>query len=81
MHYYTFHSKSEKPVKAVIRPLPNDLPPEDISNGLQNLGFSVLSVKHMTASQLSPKGGTYTVNLPHFFTTVTRNTKSHETFS
>jgi hypothetical protein len=34
LHYFTFHPKSEKHVKAVIRRLPNDTPAEDISSGL-----------------------------------------------
>jgi hypothetical protein len=48
LHYFTFHHKSEKSVKAVDRHLPIDTPAEDISNGLQDLGYSVFSVKHMT---------------------------------
>jgi type II restriction/modification system DNA methylase subunit YeeA len=34
LNYFTFHPKSQKPVKAVIRHLPIDTPAEDISNGL-----------------------------------------------
>lgn len=32
--YYTFHAKSDRPIKAVIRELPADTPGEDIANGL-----------------------------------------------
>jgi hypothetical protein len=48
LHYFTFHHKSEKSVKAVTRHLPIDTPAEDVSNGLQDLGYSVFSVKQMT---------------------------------
>jgi hypothetical protein len=43
LNYFTFHPKSDKPIKAVIRHLPSDTPAEDISNGLQDLGYSILS--------------------------------------
>jgi hypothetical protein len=49
LNYFTFYPKSHKPVKAVIRHLPIDTPDEDISKGLQDLGYSLLSVKQMTA--------------------------------
>jgi hypothetical protein len=55
LHYYTFYPNSEKPIMAVIRQLPGDNPAEDISNGLQDLGFSILSVKQMTANLPSPE--------------------------
>jgi hypothetical protein len=42
---YTFFSKSLKPIKAVIRHLPLNTPAEDISDGLVNVGFDVISVK------------------------------------
>jgi hypothetical protein len=80
LHYFTFHPKSEKPIKAVIRQLPGDTPAEDISNGLQDLGFSILSVKQMTANCPSPEGGSHTVNLPLFLVTLTRTPKSQEIF-
>jgi hypothetical protein len=40
--YYTFYTKSEKTIKAVIRPLPIDMPAEDMSNGLLDLRFEVI---------------------------------------
>jgi hypothetical protein len=52
-HYYTFHTKSEKPIKAVIRQLPTNTPAEDISSSLQDLGFSIINVKQMTSSRPS----------------------------
>jgi hypothetical protein len=48
LHYFTFHRKSEKSVKAVNRHLPINKPAEDRSNGLQDLGYRVFSVKQMT---------------------------------
>jgi hypothetical protein len=66
INYFTFYPKSERPVKAVIRHLPINTPAEDISNSLQDLGYSELSVKQMTASRPSPGGGNYTLNLPPF---------------
>jgi hypothetical protein len=63
LHYYTFNRKSEKLIKAVIRQLPGDTPAEDISNGLQDLGFSILSVKQMTANRPSLEGGSKSVKL------------------
>jgi hypothetical protein len=53
LNYYTFYSKSEKPIKAVIRHLPTDTPAEYISNGLIDLGFDVVSVKQMTSTRSS----------------------------
>jgi hypothetical protein len=58
LNYYTFHPKSEKPIKAVIRHLPIDTTAEDISNGLTELGFRVLSVRQMTANRRSTEGET-----------------------
>jgi hypothetical protein len=80
LNYFTFHPKSQKPIKAVIRHLPIDTPAEDISNGLQDLGYSVLSVKQMTASRPSPEGGNYTLNLPLFLVTLPKDAKSPEIF-
>jgi hypothetical protein len=75
LNYFTFYPKSHKPVKAVIRHLPIDTPDEDISNGLQDLGYSVLSMKQMTASQPSPEGDNYTFNLPLFLVTLAKDSK------
>jgi hypothetical protein len=41
LHYITFSVNSEKPIKAAIRHLPTEKPAEDISNGLEDLGFNV----------------------------------------
>jgi hypothetical protein len=47
LSYYSFYPKSVKPMKAVIRHLPQNTPAEDISDGLVSLGFDV--IKQMTA--------------------------------
>lgn len=53
-HYYTFHPKSEKAVKAVIRHLPDDTLAENISNALAAVRFSVVSVSQMMANRPEP---------------------------
>jgi hypothetical protein len=37
LSYYIFYPKSEKPIKAVLRHLPNNTPAQDISDGLCSL--------------------------------------------
>jgi hypothetical protein len=75
-HYYTFHAKLEKPVKAVVRQLPINTPAEDIAISLQDLGFSIISVKRMTSSRPSTDAGTHLTNLPLFLITLDRSEKS-----
>jgi hypothetical protein len=48
---YTFHPKSLKPIKAVIRHLPSLTPAEEIYEALEELGFDIISVKQMTSSR------------------------------
>jgi hypothetical protein len=72
--YYTFFPKSEKPIKAVIRHLPNNTPAEDISNGLVSLRYDVISVKQMTTRRSST--GPSNINLPLFLITLPRTQKS-----
>jgi hypothetical protein len=55
LHYFTFPANSEKPMKRVIHLLPPGTPVEDISNSLENLGFNVINVRQMTATQIAPK--------------------------
>jgi hypothetical protein len=50
LHYFTFSPHSERHIKAVIHhPLPQ-MPMEDTSNSLENLGFTVINVRQMTAT-------------------------------
>jgi hypothetical protein len=81
LNYFTFYPNLRNVSKlSVIRHLPIDTPAEDISNGLQDLGYSVLSVKQMTASRPSLEGGNYTSNLPLFLVILTRDSKSLDIF-
>jgi hypothetical protein len=51
LSYYTFFPKSEKPIKAVVRHLPANTPAQDISEGLVDLGFDIISVRQMSTSR------------------------------
>jgi hypothetical protein len=53
--YLTFFPKSEKPVKAVLRHLTSNTPAKDISDGLVDLGFDVVSVKQMSSARRSTR--------------------------
>jgi hypothetical protein len=77
--YFTFCPKSEKPVKAVLRHLPSNTPAKDISDGLVDLGFDVVSVKQMSSARQSPDGS-HPITLPLFLVTLPRTPKSHEIF-
>jgi hypothetical protein len=80
LSYFTFPPESEKPIKAVIRHLPQNTPADDISDGQVSLGFDVISVKQMKATRQTPPEGTSTVNLPFFLITLPRTAKSQELF-
>jgi hypothetical protein len=77
--FFTFFPKSEKPVKAVLRHLPSNTPAKDISNGLVDLGFDVVSVNQMSSARRSPDGS-HPITLPLFLVTLPRTQKSHEIF-
>jgi hypothetical protein len=74
LYYFAFSPNSEKPIKAVI----HHIPPENISNSLEDLGFNVINVRQMTAIRRAPKGQTHVELLPLFLVTLTRNIKSQE---
>jgi patatin-like phospholipase/acyl hydrolase len=74
--YYSFYPKSENPMKAVIRHLPQNTTAEDISDRLVILGFDVNSVKQMTATRRSLSDRSTTINLPLFLITLPRAAKS-----
>jgi hypothetical protein len=61
--FFTFYTKGDKPVKAVIKHLPNNTLSEDITVALKELGYEVISVKQMTAKRPSPEGGVTLVSL------------------
>jgi hypothetical protein len=77
---YTFHPKSVKLTKAIIRHLPGDTPAKDISDEILALGFNVTSVRLMTATQPEAEGGLQTHNIPLFLVTLARNEKGSEIF-
>jgi hypothetical protein len=76
----TFYTKSEKPIKAVIRHLPTNTSSEGITLALQELGYEVISVKQMTAKRPSPEGGATCISLPLFLVTLARSEKSQDIF-
>ena len=78
-HYYTFHTKAEKPIKAVIRHLPGETPAEDIANELLALGYKVHNVRQMSTTRQQPEGDRQTQALPLFLITW-RGTRSHNKF-
>jgi hypothetical protein len=64
LSYFSFFSKNENPIKAVICHFPHDTPAVDISEGLVSLGFDVVSVKQMTTTRRSPTEEPKVINLP-----------------
>jgi hypothetical protein len=78
LHYFTFSLDSEKPMKAVIRHLPPDMPAEDISNSLEDLGFNIMKVRQMMATRTAINSQTHVEPLPLFLVTLTRNVKSQQ---
>jgi hypothetical protein len=45
LHYFIFPRNFERPMKAVILHVPPNTPAENISNSLEDLGFSVIKVR------------------------------------
>jgi hypothetical protein len=68
------------PIKAIIRHLLSNAPAEDISKGLEELGFGAVSIKQMTAMRPSPHGGNQQVTLPLSLITLPRSSTSAEIF-
>jgi hypothetical protein len=62
--FFTFYTKGDKMIKAVIRHLPNNSSSEDITVALQVLGYEVICVKQMKAKRPSPEGGVTLLSLP-----------------
>jgi hypothetical protein len=77
--YFTFFPKSDKPVKAVLRHLPSNTPARDISDGLVDLGFDIVSVKQMSSARRSPDG-IDPITLTLFLVTLPRTQKSQQIF-
>jgi phosphopantetheinyl transferase (holo-ACP synthase) len=53
--YFTFYTKAETTIKALIMHLPNKNSSEDITVARQELGYEVISFKQMTAQRPSPE--------------------------
>jgi hypothetical protein len=64
LHFFTFYTKSDKSVKAVIRHLSGNTSAEAINVVLQEIGYYVISVKQMTAKSPTPEGGRGHIHLP-----------------
>jgi hypothetical protein len=80
LSYFTFCPKSDKPIEAVIRHLPLNTPAEDISDGLVELGFDVVSVKQMTTTRRSSPEDPKIINLHLFLVTLPKTAESQEIF-
>jgi hypothetical protein len=78
--FFTFYTKGDKPVKALIRHLPNNTSSEDITLAFQELCYEVIGVKQMTAKRPSPEGGFTLVSLLLFLIILVRNQKSLDIF-
>jgi hypothetical protein len=71
LHYSTFSLNSVKSMAAVIRHLAPDTPPEDISSGLDDFGFNVISVGPVTATQTARGGQTHVESFHPFLVILT----------
>jgi hypothetical protein len=80
LSYFTFSPKCDKPIKAVIRHLPLDIPAKDIHDGLVNLGFDVIRVKQMTTTRRSSPEHSKITNLQLFLVTLPKTVRSQEIF-
>jgi Co/Zn/Cd efflux system component len=78
---FTIYPKSKKPIKVLIWHLPVSTPADDISDGLVNLGFDVISVKQMHVHTTCQSHAEGTISkyspLPN---KLTYNVKVHEIF-
>jgi hypothetical protein len=79
--FFNFYRKGDKPIKAVIRHLSNNTSFEDIRVAFQELGYEVISVKHMTAKHPPPERGVTLLSLPVFLISLVRNEKSLDIFN
>jgi hypothetical protein len=78
--YFTFYLRSHKAIQAVILHLPSTTSVEDISDGLLDFGFDVISVKQISVTRRSLAEGIFTANIPLFLITFPRKSKFHEIF-
>jgi hypothetical protein len=69
--YFNFYPKSQKPIKAVLHHLPYTTPAEDISDGLINIEFDVISTRQMSVTRQSPAERTTAVKITPLFYNLT----------
>jgi hypothetical protein len=80
LSYFTFCPKSDKPIKAVIRHLPLNTQAVDISDGLIDLAFDVVSIKQKTTARRTSPEDPKITNLPLFLATLPKTAKSQQIF-
>jgi hypothetical protein len=78
--YFTFYTKAEKPIKAVVRHLPTNTSSEYITVALQELGYEIISVRQMTPKHPSPEGGVKRISLLLFLITLAKSQTSQDIF-
>jgi hypothetical protein len=72
--YITFYPVSKKAMKALIRHLPQNSPPEDVSDGLVDLGLDIITVKQRSSTRRSCAEAP--IFLPLYLITLPRMAKS-----
>jgi hypothetical protein len=78
---FTFYTKTENPIKSLIRHLPNKNSSEDITVALQELRYEVICFKQMTTTHPSPEEDATRILLPFFLITLAKkNQKSEDIF-
>jgi hypothetical protein len=80
LHFFTFYTKPDKPVKDIIKYVLGNTSGEDIAVALQEIDYDVISVKQMTAKCPTPEGGVTYSSLPLFLVTLAKNQKAREIF-
>jgi hypothetical protein len=75
-----FHQNSLKLMKAVIQFLPGDTSTEEISSGLRAMGYIVIRIRHMMASQQQSQTVSELIYIPLILAIFNRKDKSQETF-
>jgi hypothetical protein len=79
LHFFTFYSKVDKPVKAIIRHLPGNISAEDVAVTLHEADYDII-VKHTTAKRPTPEGEVTHISVPFFLVTLAWNQKTPEIF-
>jgi hypothetical protein len=80
LNFFTFYTKADKPVKAIIMHLPGNISAEDITVAIQEIDYDVISVKQMTAKRPTTEGGVSNTPPLLFLVTLVKNQKVPEIF-